>query len=133
VVRRTGSKADHEQGGIDLENEALHERLYQSQERWNERSVSRGQLVATVVGLLLTVIAMLGTVAGYLIGDRAAVAKDLTLLQERQSVVRMTLAEDRGVVAGRLDAMQNQLSNLVVELAKHESAQSTSDRERRTK
>jgi hypothetical protein len=112
-------------GDIDLEN-AIHDRLYETEQQWHQQSVSWVQLILT-----LGVTIIMGVIGGvvYLGGWD----KRLTIVEERQETVRMdklprliaeveTLKGQVLSVPGRLDVIQTQLSTLQSELGKHEAA-----------
>lgn len=130
TTHRTGSKADHEQAGIDLED-AAHDRLYEAQQRWHEASVSRGAFIATVVGVVIAFAVAMLEIMRPLFADRTDIEHRMTVVETiQQSVLRdmaavtRNFAERRVELNATLAQIQQQLSSIAVELSKHEAATS---------
>lgn len=126
--RRTGSKEDHEQAGIDLEG-AIHDKLYAAEQHWHEASVSRGAFIATVVGVVIAFTVAMLEIMRPLFADRTDIEHRMTVVETiQQSVLRDMAAVTRSFAERRLELnatlaqIQQQLSSIAVELSKHEAA-----------
>lgn len=88
---------------------------------WHQSTVSWGQLVVSLV-------VAIGGVASFIFVDRMVIDRRLTVLEERQTFVLKSIAQSqsdavafRGELAVKLDSIQQQLNQMLVEFAKHQA------------
>lgn len=128
MVRRTGSKEDHSQAGIDLV-EGIHSHLTEAERLWSEGVVSKGNLVVAVCGLLLAMIVGLGSLAWAVFGDRKEMENRVSVLetQERYDAkavldCKTDLSNSMTSVNASIGVFQRQITELTLELGKHEAS-----------
>lgn len=86
-------------------------------EAWHQTAVSWGQL-------LISIVAVVGSLTGFILYNE----RRITVVEERQAFVLKAIAQDqsdmndiRSLISLKLDAIQNQLTTITVELAKHKA------------
>ena len=89
---------------------------------WHQTTVSWGQLLVAALGLIVTVL-------GAVFIDRNAIEKRVTVLEreqdhiiERDRALAADVTATRSEIIARLDSIQKQMNEVIVAVARHESA-----------